>query len=435
MPRSRTARVQAEHLKQMDTPTTAARITAVAPDTEAMSLDIGSGNSQISHPFVSGESWFRGMPSVGTRCTVSFNKSMNRYEFVSYTQTSEQATNRITKYKKKKSLYRPLQEGEFELMSSGTVNEFFGSRPVKTGRAGPVTWSYDGDKLEATTTAPTTIIRGHRNQRDRIGNEIRFGAIKRPTGASTELYALTAPFSMPSADLYTYAYEYLVALSNDNDAPLLDFRAGEVYDDSLTPGIPFAAPALGKKTSLPLRARYKYHVTVEPGGLPMPDMYTGIEIDNLGNVDVQLAETAVLGYSMSVPLGAIDVSSGLEGKFVSKLAMKIASTLAGVVVSSLLDTKISSGTAMNIEAGTSLSAKSTADMKISAGTALDVEAIAAATLKALSLKVTASTTAEIGGKAGLTLYGALGPTGRPISTQATDIVTGIPLSIDPTFKS
>lgn len=435
MPKSRTARVQAEHLKQMDTPTTAARITAVSPDTEVMSLDIGSGNTQISHPFVSGESWFRGMPSVGTRCTVSFNKSMNRYEFVSYTQTGDQTSDRITKYKKKKSLYRPLQSGEFELMSSGTVNEFFGSRPVKAGRAGPVTWSYDGDKLEATTTAPTTIIRGHRNQRDRIGNEVRFGAIKRPTGASSELYALTAPFSMPSADIYTYAYEYLVSLANDNDAPLIDFRSGEVYEDVLTPGIPFAAPALGKKTGFPLRARYKYYATIEPGGLPSGDVYTGIEVDNFGNVDVQLAETAVLGYSMSVPLGSVDVSAGLEGKFISKLAMKIASTMAGIAVSSLLDAKFSSGTTMSIEAGTSLAMQSTADMKIKAGSTLDVEAIAAATLKALSLKITTSTTAEVGGGAGLTLYGALGPTGRPISTQAACLITGVPLSIDPTFKS
>jgi hypothetical protein len=93
--------------------------------------------------------------------------------------------------------------------------------------------------------------------------------------------------------------------------------------------------------------------------------------------------------------------------------------MAGVAVSSLLDTKIESGT----------------DMKISAGTSLDIEATADAIFKSLTLKMTTTATAEIGGGAGLTLYGALGKTGRPVSTQSNCFISGAPFFIDPTLSS
>jgi hypothetical protein len=402
----------------MSSATTAATITTVSPDHESMSFDIGSQDSQVAHPFVSGNAWFRSMPSTGTRCTVSFNQTLQRYEFVAYTQTGEQASNRLEAYRNRKSTYRPLAEGEHELQSSGTVNEFWGERPVKTGRAGPVTWSYDADKLEAVTTSPTHIMRGHRHQTDRIGNEIRFGAIKRPTSAVNEQYALVAPFSNPAIDSYVYAYEYLVNLANDNDAPLIDFRAGEVYENTLTPGTPSAKPALSKKNSLPLRARYRYHATLEPGGLPAPGS-TDIEIDCLGNVSVALSDTAVIGLDVAVPFGHMHFSSGQDASVISQLALRLASKMAGVAVSSLLDTKIESGT----------------DMKISAGTSLDIEATADAIFKSLTLKMTTTATAEIGGGAGLTLYGALGKTGRPVSTQSNCFISGAPFFIDPTLSS
>ena len=411
----------------MDSSTTAATITSVSPDSETMGLDIGAGDSQVCHPFVSGEAWFRSQPSTGTRVTVSYNDALQRYEFVAYSQTAEQATKRLDRYKNKKSLYRPLQEGEHELMSSGTVNEFWGSRPTKTGRAGAVTWVYDGDKLEAASTAPTHIQRGHRAQNDRIGNEIRFGAVKRPTGATSEVYALTAPFSNPALDMYTYAYEYLLQLSNDNDSPLFDFREGEVYDNNLVPGIPFAKPALAKKTKLPLRSRKRYFATLEPGGLPVADESTDIEIDCLGNVSTVLAHTALIGYSLSAPLGAIEFDAGLDGKFVSKLAMKIASTVAGVVIDAALDAKLSGGLNTKITSGL--------DTKIDAGKNLSLKAAMEIALDSLTMKLTATTKAEIHGGAGLTLTGALGKTGRIINTLQQDLITGLPTFIDPTLTS
>ena len=414
----RSARVKAEHLKPLSSATTAASITSVSPDDESIAFDVGASQSQVAHPFVSGEAWFRSQPSVGTKCTISYNSTLQRYEFVAYTQTADQARDRLTRYKNKKSLYQPLQEGEHELMSSGNVTEFWGSRPVKSSRAGAVSWTYDGDKLEATATAPTHIKRGHRNQTDRIGNEMRFGVVKRPTSAANEMYALAAPFSNPVADLYTYAYEHLINLSNDNDAPLIDHREGEVYDDVLTPGVPFAKPALGKQMKLPLRSRKRYHATMEPGGLPL-GLSTDIEIDCLGNVQMDLAESAIGGFKLSAPMGGVEVNAGLQAKLIAQLAVKIASELASVAITSKLNTGIKSGLAMKIDAGTSL----------------DISAVAKATMKALSLIIEADTTAEISGKAGLTLTGAMGKTGRIINTLQQDYVTGLPTFVDPTLTS
>lgn len=245
-----------------------------------------------------------------------------------------------------------------------------------------------------------------------------FGVVKRPTSAANEAYALTAPFSNPVGDLYTYAYEHLVSLNNDNDAPLIDHREGEVYDDTLTPGIPFATPALGKQLKLPLRSRRRYHATLEPGGLPA-GVSTDIEIDCMGNVQVDLAETALGGFKMSVPLGGVEVNAGLHAKLVAQLAVKIASEFASVAITSQLGTEVKSGLGM----------------KLDAGTTLDIAAAAKATMKALSLVISADTTTEVSGSAGLTLYGALGKTGRPIATAPFCLVTGAPLSIDPTLTS
>jgi hypothetical protein len=392
-----------------------------------MGLDVGADSTQVCHPFVSGEAWFRSQPSAGTRVTVAYNNALQRYEFVAYAQTAEQATKRLDRYKNKKSLYRPLQEGEHELMSSGTVNEFWGSRPTKTGRAGAVTWTYDGDKLEAAATAPTHIKRGHRSQTDRIGNEIRFGVVKRPTGATSEVYALTAPFSNPALDMYSYAYEYLIQLSNDNDAPLIDFREGEVYDNNLIPGIPFAKPTLAKKTKLPLRSRKRYYATLEPGGLPVADMSTDIEIDCLGNMSVVLSDTALLGYNLSVPTGAISIDAGLDAKLISNLAMKIASTVAGVVIDAALDAKLSGGMNTKISSGL--------DTKIDAGKNMSLKAALDMALESVTMKLSASAAAEIHGGAGLTLTGALGKTGRIINTLQQDYLTGLPTFIDPTLTS
>lgn len=449
MNESRVSRVRSEHFKNINTPTTTGKIVAVSPETESLSVDIGSTTVQIAHPFVSGSSWIRTMPSAGTACTLSFNTTKQCYEFVAYAPSKEFASKQSELYAARKSLYRTLKEGEVDITSSGGVSTHWGSRSVFTGRAGAVSWSYDSDKLESTATAPTHVLRGHNNKLDRIGNEIRFGVVKRPTSYTKSTYALAAPLSMPQLDKYVYTYEYLMTLNNDNAAPLVDVRLGEVFDNTLTPGMPFSMPALSKKNKLPLRARYKYHNTIEPGGLKAPNQSTDIEVDNLGNVDVMLSKLAILGASIDVPTGNFKLSTGLTTSLKSKLAMSMKSELDSVKLEALrnIELKATSNITMKSTASTKLDA--TADMSLSAAS---IKAAANTTmeLSALSLKASATTTFTVNGvlidisatgrvmirgAAGLSIAGALGPTGRPLPTLSNDIVTGLPLFIDPSLTS
>lgn len=456
--RSRIQRVRDEHFKNTDTATTYGKIVSVSPGTESIIVDIGSSSVQVAHPFVSGSSWIRTIPSVGTGCTLSYNSNKKCYEFVAYAPSKDFTQSQMSLYAERKSLYRTLREGEIELASSGGVSSFFGSRPVHAGRAGAVSWSYDSDKLEATTTAPTHVVRGHNNKLDRIGNEIRFGAVKRPVSYARDLYALTAPGSMPMLESYVYAYEYLMNLENDNGASLVDIRLGEVYDNTLTPGTPFALPALSRKNKIPLRARHRYYNTIEPGGLKAPNQSTEVEIDCLGNIDVLLSKLAVMGITVEAPLGNIKVKAGLATSLTTRLAMSLKSELDKIGLEALrgIDLKSSasitskSSTSTAISAGTSLELKSTTGTSMSSGTGTDIKAGTGLKLSGLTLDAEADTMLNIkgvminisgkghvtiSGMVGLSIAGSMGVSGKPLPQLPNDIVTGLPLWIDPTLTS
>lgn len=432
---NRVQRVQREHKQYTEASATTGQIVSVSPETESILVDIGSSHVQVAHPFVSGSAWIRAMPSVGTQIVVSYNATRKRYEFVSYAPSQEYASKQLEAYSKRKSLYRDLREGEIELTSSGNASLHLSSRPIVSGQAGCVLWAYDSDKLEANTQAPTHIIRGHNHKKDRIGNEIRFGVVKRPTSYANETYALTAPLSMPSLDKYTYAYEYLVSLDNDNAAPLIDFRAGEVYDNTLTPGIPFAMPALGKNLKLPLRARYRFFCTIEPGGLKIPTQSTDIEISHLGDIDIALALSAIQGFSLKAPLGGIKTNSGLFTTLVAKLAMTIKSELdkikldgnRGIDLSTLMDIDNKATMAFKASAGTNMDLKANTTMVLDSKASLD--------LKSIQISIDGKGMVSIHGATGLSLSGALGKTGRIINTLQQDVITGIPTFIDPTLTA
>jgi hypothetical protein len=433
--RNRVKRVQDEHTRYINTPATTGQIVGVSPETESLLVDIGSTQVQVAHPFVSGSAWIRAMPSVGTQIVVSYNTTRKRYEFVSYAPSQEYAAKQLEAYSKRKSLYRDLKEGEIELVSSGSASMHFSSRPIISGQAGCVTWAYDSDRLESSTVAPTHIMRGHNNKKDRIGNEMRFGVVKRPTSYVNETYALTAPLSMPSLGKYTYAYEHLITLDNDNNAPLFDFRTGEVYDNTLTPGIPFAMPALGKNLNLPLRARYRFFCTIEPGGLKALNQSTDIEISHLGDIDIALSKLAIQGFCLNAPLGGIKTNSGLFTTLVSKLAMSFKSELDKI--------KLDAMRGIDLTSTMGITNKATTSFEVSAGTGVDIKAKANMSLesslntdiKAIKISIDGSGMVSIHGATGLSLTGALGKTGRIINTLQQDIVTGIPTFVDATLTA
>lgn len=426
-----------------------AQIQSVDTNREQVLFDDSSKGAPVRYPFVSAKSWVRSMPSAGARVVVAYNSISRRLETVGY--EFPQAEDQITKYKSRQSLYRPLKEGEHEVMSSGQASSFWGSYPVKVDRAGVVSTRHDGLKLEYAVRAPNLIWRGPRHRHDVVGHEMRIGAVKRSTSANKESYALKMG-SLPEAGSFIFASEYLLALNADvTDAPLVDIRTGEVFDDALTPGYPMAAPALGVN-SLPLRHRAKYFVTIDPTGVGVPDTSTDLEIDSLGNVALTLSKLSVIGLAVKVPLGRVLVACGLDMTLDAKLGI-VLTTAGKVQIKGTAGVEVTTPANVTISGDTGVSIKSSANVSISASGKTDIESTGPTNIKSSAnisieatgtavLKSTGPTSVEsmgpvsISGKAGVTLKGtAGGAAARPINTLPIDPFSGIPTWTDATVMA
>lgn len=375
---------------------------------EVLSTDDDSKETDIRHPYVSAGSWIRTMPSSGVRIVVAYSKDNRKLEVIGYQNNRAQELS--TGYAQRQNLFRTLREGEHEVMSSGKASSFWGSQPFKVDRAGAVSHKLDGIKLESATRAPTMIWRGARNRPDVIGHEVRIGAVKRSTSAAKEVYALKIG-SLPDIGQAIYGNEFLIALNADlTDAPLIDIRSGDVFDDSLTPGYPMAIPRLGDNV-FPLRHHAKYFVTIEPGSTPVPMQFTDVQIDSLGNVNVNLSKLSVMGLTVKVPLGRVLLSCGLDMTLDAKLGIKLTS-LGKITLDAKLGIDLITPASVTISGDVGVQVKSKGPTSIAA-----------------------TANVEINGKAGVKLIGAMGETGRPIATLNLDPVTSVPLFLDPTLST
>lgn len=391
-------------------------IAAVNTATESMNLASGTGSTQIAHAFCTDAAWVRSIPSPGTRVTLSYNQLTQSYDFVAYVPGG--SAQRLAKYRQGKNLYRGLAEGEHEVKSSGDVVTYWGARCLGTTRAGAVKTAHDGENLEHTTQAPTVHWQGHRHRRDALGHEIRFGVVKRPLSATKDNIVLKAPLSNPALDNYNYAYEHMIKLNNDNDDPIIDIRIGEVYDDVPQPGYPFSLPVMGENGA-PLRARYRYHATVEPLGIGVPDEYTEIAVDSYGNVDMVLSKLAIVGFALRIPLGSYNITAGLQANIEGKLGVELKSTMGSTSISGKLGVTVS--TPMNA----TISGKTGVDLKSDA--TITIEGTVGVNLKSKG-KVSIESATGVG------IVGAMGPTGMPIAVGNCR-VSGVPMWLDPSVTN
>lgn len=399
-----------------------ATITAVALDAETMTVS-QYGDVEIPQQTVFGKSWFRSAPSSGQGVKLSWNQKKQRYEAIGY-EAAGTTAQKLNDYREKKGLYRPLREGEHEIVSSGGAVSFWGSQPFVEHRVGPIRSSLDGLKLEASTKAPTTVIRGHANRPDVIGDEIRFGVVKRPTAANAEAYALKAPLSNPLLDVYHYGKEFLLNIRDDmSGSPLIDVRSGDVFDDQLLPGFPFALPKLGD-TGLPLRHHARYYCTIEPGSLPAADQMTEVQVDSLGNMTVNLSKLSILGYAMNVPLGKIAMSCGLTMALDAKLGVTI-TALKDVVVKGMTGVTVSTPAKVSVTGTSGIDIDSKAKVNITGTAGVNVSSAASVSISGTS-EVEVKSTASIKVQAPMIeLQGSVNSLAKHI-----DYTTGVPLFPD-----
>ena len=397
-------------------------ITAVALDTETASV-ARYGDVPIPQPLVFGTSWIRSAPSAGQGIKLMRNPKKQKYEAVGYEQPSDTQT-KLNNYSEKTGKYRPLRQGEHEILSGGGAVSFWGSQPFLEHRVGPIRHSLDAIKMEAAYKAPTHVMRLHASRTDAIGDEIRFGVVKRPTSANTEVYALKTPFSNPLLETYQYGKEFLLNIKDDvSGSPLIDVRCGDVFDDQLLPGYPFSLQKFGDN-NLPLRYWARFYDSLEPGTLSVPDQMTDVQVDSLGNIAVNLSKLSVLGFTMNVPLGKIAMSCGLDMALDAKLGVTI-TALKDVVVKGTAGVTVSTPAKVSVEGTSGVDIKSSANITVNGATGVTVKSAAKVEVTGTAeVDVTSSTSIKVSAPM-VELQGSVNSLSKHI-----DYTTGVPLFPD-----
>ena len=154
--------------------------------------------------------------------------------------------------------------------------------------------------------------------------------------------------------------------------------------------------------------------------LELNDLLSEVEVDSLGNMNVTLAKLAVIGFAMKVPMGSYGVDSGQTVTINGKLGISMGAT-AGAIE-------------LNGKTGVSLLTQNTVTIKAKAG--IEESTDAEVTITG-STGVTVKSNAKIvvQGSGGVQLIGAMGSTGRFISTNPNCYVTGAPNYLDTTLKN
>lgn len=194
--------------------------------------------------------------------------------------------------------FRVIESGEVDIASRGGSQIFMGNRPNMDLRAGVIRFTMDQDEAETSIKAPTHIRRGHQHKSSEIGDEERFGVVKRPEPGSLVKSFYVDPDGLKgeAREGKGFAKEYLMRLSNpqgSGPSVLFDLRVGHVMDDQ---GKPY------KLNGTKLRYRAEYFT--------VSDTSTLVQLDEKGNFSVECPSEASTGGRLVLPSGHIRAEIG-----------------------------------------------------------------------------------------------------------------------------
>ena len=180
-----------------------AQITTVNTAKEQVSVDSAAGPDQIfvPHPMLSTNSWIRGMPEKGSRLGIMASAGTLRRMGLCY--YSRAAAEYLDNYNKGHGLYKPLEQGEFDLMSRGVSYIYGTAQGTLFLRGGVVHSELDPRKLRASTRAPTHHRELHLKTDSDVFDEERLGVVVRNTDKGKDRW-VRAP-----GDTTAFAKEYL----------------------------------------------------------------------------------------------------------------------------------------------------------------------------------------------------------------------------------
>lgn len=262
------------------------RIYNINPQTERANVDFYAGAKSgkginVLHPYLGINSWIRVMPDEGTGVLLHNRADSKDPEIERYYMPD--TGRRVNAFSSASEPYRMLQPGEIEVSSKGLSQIFLARRGCIDIRAGAIRQWMDQDKTEFGVKSPTSKFLGYQNVSDQIGDEHRWGVVKRPINSIYEQYVkYNGNFAKENSD---------ILLFEGSPNILYDKREGHVVNNS---GDFVKSGTTGNN----LRLKHIFY-TINGEALIK-------EIDELGNMTLTLPSSdASDGLTLIVPAGNI----------------------------------------------------------------------------------------------------------------------------------
>lgn len=284
-------------------------VVEVNPDSDSLGVSFGPVSNRqmpVQHPYVGSNSWIRSMPDPGTRFLMINRFDTGQAEVLKTLpigqgglQTDESGNtvtqpSRAALYAEQNSIYRSLNPGEHDIASSGLAFSYYGRRGHLDHRSGVgVKHQLDDDGLQVITQAPTVKVNLLNNVVGEMGDEIRFGTVKRWNSAISEKYI------QDPTNTY-FQSEYFLSLKNPegaNPQVLLQKTEGQVYDSSGNIAKQFS-------TAINLRSQSLWYTKTND--------VVRQEIDENGNFYTSLPSIATTGYELNVAQGSYKATIGVD---------------------------------------------------------------------------------------------------------------------------
>jgi len=223
--------------------------------------------------------------------------------------------------------FRFLESGEIDIQSKGGSAIYMGSRPHMDMRAGIIRLVMDQDEAEFMTKSPLHVRRGHKNKENEIGDEERFGVVRRMRAGSFVDRFFPNRDGGAGSKNSGFAKEYLMKLANGSkEAPesLLDIRMGNVMDDT-------GSPVSLAETGINLRVDKEYFTTASTS--------VKNQIDENGNFKIEHPNEATYGGLFVLPTGSMRARIG--GNFTRNVGRNETAVIAADNVESIGNDKTS----------------------------------------------------------------------------------------------
>lgn len=199
------------------------------PDLDAVEValfgEAATSRLKIRHPYMGVNSWIRVMPDRGSSVFTMQRGDDVTPEIIAY--KSNQLEDQLQQNRRGETLYRRLDEGEIELMSSGRAYLFLGSGGDIEMRGGVIRQELLQSRLEHRMEAPLYTRKLPGAKPDTLGYQERFGVVKRADQNFPN--ALENFIKTPSNE---FAVEYSRVLTTKEGSPLVELYEGNVYDET-----------------------------------------------------------------------------------------------------------------------------------------------------------------------------------------------------------